>query len=57
LIFGVHRDLVIFRITIQKTIVLMPYQALHHLINERKREVILPGGGVQLAVVDADSPS
>jgi hypothetical protein len=53
----VHGDLVISGITIQKVVLLMPSQPLHHLINERKRKVVFPGGGVQLAVVDADSPS
>jgi hypothetical protein len=57
LVFRVHRDLVISRITIQKAVILVPGQSLHHLINEWKRKVIFPGGGVQLAIVDADSPS
>jgi hypothetical protein len=57
LIFGVYMDLVISRITIQKAIVLVPCQALHHLINEWEWKMILPSGGIQLAVVDADSPS
>ena len=34
LIFGVYKDLVISRITIQEAIVIMPSQALHHLINQ-----------------------
>jgi hypothetical protein len=57
LVFRVHRDLVISRITIQKTVIFVPGQPLHHLINEWKRKVIFPGGGVQLAVVDANSLS
>ena len=57
LIFGVHRDLVISRITIQEAIVLVPSQALHHLINKWEWEVILLSGGIQLAVVNANSPS
>jgi hypothetical protein len=53
LIFEVHKDLVITRITIQKTIVFMLSQALHHLINKWKWEMIIPGGGIQLAVIYA----
>jgi hypothetical protein len=57
LIFGVHRDLIISRITIQERIISMLCQVLHHLINERKWEMILPSGGIQLTVVYTYSPS
>ena len=57
LIFEVHKDLVISIITIQKTIILVPSQMLYHLINEWEWEVIIPGSGIQLAVVYTNSSS
>src|SRR3954468_8446227 len=35
----------------------MPRQTLQHLVDERKWEVVLPCGGIQLSVVYAHPPS
>ena len=33
----------------------MASEPIKHLINEQKREIFFPGGGVELSVVHADS--
>ena len=57
LVFGVHWDLVISWITIQKAIIFVPSQTLHHLINKWKWKMIFPGGSVQFLVVYTNSPT
>jgi hypothetical protein len=57
LVFEVHWDLVISRITIQKAIIFVPSQMLHHLINQWKWKIIFPGSRVQPTVVYTNSPS
>ena len=49
-------NLVVARISVQKVEVTRSCQSVQDLVNEREREVVLLGRGVQLCVIDADSP-
>ena len=50
-----YGNLILTGVSIQEAIVVMARQTLKHLINEWQREVILPSGGVELPVVNANS--
>ena len=49
-------NLVVARISVQKVEVTRSCQSVQDLVDEREREVILLGRGVQLPIVDVDSP-
>ena len=49
-------NLIVARISIKEVEVTRSCQSVQDLVNEREREVVLLGCGVQLSVVDVDSP-
>ena len=56
LIIGVDSNLIVARVSVQKAEVIWSCQSVQDLVDERKREVVLLGRGVQLLIVDADPP-
>ena len=51
-----NRNLIVARLSIEEAEVTQSCQSVQDLVDEREWEVVLLGRGVQLSIVDADSP-
>ena len=51
-----NSNMIVARISIEEAEVTRSYQLVQDLVDEREREVVFLGHGVQLPVIDADSP-
>ena len=55
LVLRSNRNLIIPRVTVQKTVILVARQSFKHLINEEKQKMILTSCSIKLPIVNANS--